>query len=37
MPHHWKEKVAKMSEAIASSKVKCIAFTEKEFLTSLGI
>jgi hypothetical protein len=33
----WKEKVAKMNEAVASTKVKCRAFTEKEFLTGLGI
>jgi hypothetical protein len=26
-----------MSKAFASSKVKCRAFTEREFLTSLGI
>ncbi len=34
---NWKEKVKKMNAMICSSPVKCQSFTEKEFLTGLGI
>ena len=33
----WTEKVKKMNAVISSSSVKCRPFTEKEFLTGLGI
>jgi hypothetical protein len=35
--NNWKHKVSKLSTAIAAASVKCRPFTEKEFLTGLGI
>jgi len=33
----WTEKVKKMNAVISASSAKCRQFTEKEFLTGLGI